>query len=113
MENVSARDVIAGMKDNFDHAKAQGVDAAIVYELSGDGGGVWTLRVVDGALSVDEGTPSSDQAAAATVRMSADDFVKVALGQMNPMQGFMSGKIKIQGDPFLAQKFQGFFKRPS
>ncbi|MCY0876532.1 MAG: SCP2 sterol-binding domain-containing protein [Firmicutes bacterium] len=112
MDQVTARDVVAGMKDNFDAAAAKGVSAVLVYELAGDGGGVWTLDVQDGTLTVDEGIPSG-KAAAATVKMAADDFVKVALGEMNPMQGFMSRKIKIQGDPFTAQQFQGFFKRPS
>jgi len=111
MSEITARDVIAGMKDHFDETAALGVTATVVYQLSGEGGGAWTLRVKDGALEVDEAI-SSDSAATATISMTAEDFVQVALGNINPMQGFMSGKIKIQGDLLLAQRFQGFFKRP-
>jgi len=112
MLQVTAQDVMTGMQDHFDPAEASGVSAVMVYQLSGEGGGVWTLEVANGQLAVDEGLPA-DKKVNATVSMSAQDFVKVALGEMNPMQGFMSGKIKIQGDPLMAQKFQKFFKRPS
>lgn len=111
MSEITARDVIAGMKDHFDEGAARGVTAAVVYQLTGEGGGTWTLRVKDGVLEVDEAI-ASDPAPSATIDMAAEDFVQVALGNMNPMQGFMSGKIKIQGDLLLAQRFQGFFKRP-
>ena len=110
MPEPTARDIFAGMKDNFDASKAAGVAAAIAYRLSGENGGAWTLRVRGGELQVDEGLPSG--AVNATVSMSADDFVRVATGGLNPMTAFMAGRIKIDGDPFIAQKFQSFFREP-
>ncbi len=108
--SVTAQDIFSGMKENFNEDAAAGVSATIAYELSGDFGGVWTLRVQDGALQVDEGLPSGN--VDATVRMDASDFVKVATGELNPMTAFMSGKIRISGDPMTAQKFQDYFRRP-
>jgi putative sterol carrier protein len=107
---TTAREVIAGMKDHFESGRAAGLTAAVAYELTGEGGGAWTLRVEKGQLQVDEGLPSG--AVSATVTMAADDFVKVAAGELNPMTAFMAGKIRIAGDPFMAQRFQTLFRQP-
>ncbi|KUO96291.1 SCP2 sterol-binding domain-containing protein [Ferroacidibacillus organovorans] len=110
MEPIDARTVFAGMKTQFDPHAAKGVNAKIVYELSGSDATMWTLSVQDGVLDVREG--KDEGRVQAVVRMSSDDFVKVALGKANPMTLFMTGKLKIDGDPFMAQKFQSFFKKP-
>ena len=44
-----------------------------------------------------------------TLRAAADDWASVVNGQLNPMQAFMSGKLKIQGDMALALKLQPMF----
>ncbi|MCY0870662.1 MAG: SCP2 sterol-binding domain-containing protein [Firmicutes bacterium] len=110
MSQIDARAVMSGMKDNFARDRAKDVSATVTYELSGEGGGVWTLTVDQGSLSVDEGEPSGS--ADATVRMSAADFVQVALGNLSAMTGFMTGRIKIEGNPLVAQKVQGLFNKP-
>lgn len=107
---ATAREVIAGMKEHFEPERAVGVTASVAYELTGDDGGAWILRVENGHLQVDESLPSGG--VSATVTMAADDFVKVATGELNPMSAFMSGRIRIAGDPFMAQRFQTFFRQP-
>ncbi len=111
LQDITAKDVISGMKTHFDTKAAEGIRAVVVYQLSGDHGGVWTIRVKDGTLEVDEGMASGT--VDATVSLTTDDFVKVALGEINPMSAFMGGKIKVDGNPFVAQKMQALFTRPS
>lgn len=106
---ATAREVMAAMKDHFESERAAGLTAAVVYDLTGEGGGAWTMRVENGQLQVDEGFPSAR--ADATVTMAADDFVRVAAGELNPMTAFMAGKIRIAGDPFMAQRFQTLFRQ--
>lgn len=110
MAEVTAQEIFAGMKENFVEDAAKNIEATVVYVLQGDGGGTWTLRVHNNELSVDEGLQDG---ANATVTMAAKEFVKIALGQGNPVSAFMTGKIKIQGDPFLVQKFLSMFKKPN
>ena len=43
-----------------------------------------------------------------TVKASAEDFFAIATGQMNPMQAFMMGKIKVT-DTNLALKMMNWF----
>jgi putative sterol carrier protein len=43
--------------------------------------------------------------------MTADDYVKMASGELNPVVAFMQGKIKLQGDMSLAMRIQEIFAR--
>ncbi len=75
--------------------KGQGVDAFIWYELSGDDGGSWTVKIHNGACEVKEGP---EPAAKTHVKMSAKTYMKVAMGKLDSRVAFMLGKIKIKGD---------------
>jgi putative sterol carrier protein len=41
--------------------------------------------------------------------MEASDYVALVNGEANPMNLFMAGKIKVEGDITLAMKFQEMF----
>jgi len=97
------------MAENFVPEKAEGVDATIQFELSGDNGGNFWLRIADGKCEAGEGTADNPKM---TLRAAADDWYAVSTGETNPMQAFMSGKIKIQGDMGLAMKLQTMFNQP-
>ena len=100
------RAIFPGMVAQFAPDKAVGIDATIAFDLSGDNGGMFWIKIADGAAETGEGNaPSPDM----TVRASADDWFAVATGALNPMQAFMTGKLKIQGDMGLAMKMQSMF----
>jgi putative sterol carrier protein len=89
------------MAERFDPAKAEGIDALIQFDLSGDNGGVYWLRLSEGRAEAGEGRIEN---ARMTLVSSADDFAAMMTGGLNPMQAFMTGKIKIKGDTGLALK---------
>lgn len=86
--------------------KAAGINAIILFDLSGDNGGQFWVKVADGSAETGEGSINDP---AMTVKAAADDWFAVATGQMNAMQAFMTGKIKILGDMGLAMKMQTIF----
>ena len=74
--------------------KAGTTKATIQFDLSGDHGGKWWVKIADG-------------------KADSGDFVKIMLGQMDGMSAFMSRKLQVKGDMGLAVKLQTLFKRPT
>lgn len=96
-------DIFAHLPENVDSSKLEGVNAKVVFDLSGDNGGAWTLSIDDGNASVAEGAAADAQA---TIKMSDSDYVAMTNGELNPMMAFMSGKIKVEGDMSTVMKLQ-------
>jgi putative sterol carrier protein len=88
-------DIFANLPENFATDKAEGIDKALVFSLSGNNGGDWTIYIGEGAVEVTEGVADDT---ASTINMDSDDFVKMMTGQLNSMMAFMSGKAKVNGD---------------
>lgn len=103
---TTAADVFNNMCQRFQSDKAGDTNAVIQFDLSGDQGGLWNVGVVDGKCRVEEGQATDPTA---TVQMSAEDYVDMTTGKLNPMNAFMMGKIKVQGDLSAVMKFQTLF----
>ena len=100
------KSLFPAMVERFIPEKADGVNATILFDLSGDNGGLFWLTVADGKVESGVGEVSSPSM---TVKAAADDWFAVSTGQMNAMQAFMTGKLKILGDMGLAMKMQTMF----
>jgi putative sterol carrier protein len=97
-------DVFDEMPARFSPEKAGNMNATLLFDLAGDGGGQWLVKIADGQLTVDEGPTGSTPTA--TVRMATADFQDMHSGKLNPMMAFMSGKVKVEGDLNTVMKFQ-------
>ena len=88
--------------------KAQGVNATIHFKFTGEEAGEWNAKIADGKVEVAQGTPAD----AATMTLTADsgDYVKIFTGELDGMQAFMQGKLKLGGDLNLAMKMMQMFK---
>lgn len=65
----------------------------------------------DGKILINGQTVSNDDAAAdCTIHMSWDDFQSLAAGRLDPMGAYMSGKMKIDGNPMDALALQPVLK---
>jgi putative sterol carrier protein len=94
------------MPSRFKPDKAQGVNAVIQYEITGEGGGSWYAAIKDGTCTVTAGTAPSP---ALTITMSGQDWLDMVGGKLSGQMAFMSGKLKLKGDMGLAMKVGGMF----
>jgi putative sterol carrier protein len=91
------------LPSRVDQSKVGGMNNSYVFAI--DGAGTWTVRVADGAVTVDEGDTGGD----CTISTSAEIFERIVAGQQNPTAAYMSGKLKVKGDMGAAMKLQKLF----
>lgn len=97
------------MPELFLPEKAQGLTVSVYYQVTGEGGGDYTCLIENGAFSLKrEAKPD----ATSVVTIGAEDWIALNEGKLDPMQAFMTGKLKGTGDLGLLQKFPKFFKKP-
>ena len=102
----TAAEIFKQMPTRFDASKAKDANFSVQFDLSGDNGGQWYVKVADGQCKTGEGSVESPTA---TIRMDATDYVKMTSGELNPMAAFMSGKVKVEGDLNSVMKLQSLF----
>src|SRR6266496_900284 len=79
-----------------------GVDAVVQFKFTGAEAGEWNATIKDGKVEVARGMPPRQP----TMTLTADsgDYVKIFTGDLDSMQAFMQGKIKLAGDLNVAMK---------
>ncbi|ABS25737.1 SCP2 sterol-binding domain-containing protein [Anaeromyxobacter sp. Fw109-5] len=81
----------------------QKINSVYEFNISGPGGGVWTVDCTSPGGKIVEGHAPN---AKCTVAATDADFLNIVNGRLNAQMAFMSGKLKIQGDMGLAMKLQ-------
>jgi len=102
------KEIFEKMPDAFLTQKAANLNATIQLELTGEGAGDWVVKIANGAIAIDEGRTEAPNL---TLTMAANDYVALSRGEVNPVNLFMAGKVKLQGDMTLAMKFPEMFDR--
>ncbi|MBI5958378.1 MAG: SCP2 sterol-binding domain-containing protein [Chloroflexi bacterium] len=102
----TVQEIFANIGQNFKPDKAEGVDAIFQFVLTGDNGGNYWIKVANKQADVHEG---ENEAPTMVVTATADDYLALVNGDLNPMMAFMQGKIKVKGEMALALKLQALF----
>ena len=100
---ANLEEIFKSMPERFQADKSEGVDMIVLFDVSGDGGGQWSVGVKDGKIDVQKAAVESPTA---SIKISSEDLKAMTSGQLNPMMAFMSGKIKVDGDLNSVMKFQ-------
>ena len=103
MADPTIQDFVSHMPTAFIPEKAAGVDAGIQLKLTGAQGGDWYVTIKDSKCEAGQGSLPSPNL---TLTAEADDFIKIFTGQLDGMQAFMQGKLKLAGDMSVAMKLQ-------
>ncbi|HKW71780.1 MAG TPA: SCP2 sterol-binding domain-containing protein [Candidatus Dormibacteraeota bacterium] len=102
--------IVDAMPEYLIPEKAGTTNATIQFDLSGDGGGKWWVKIHDQKAESGKGDPAD--APNLTLMADVNDWVKIMSGKLDGTAAFMQGKLKIKGDMGLAIKMQTLFRRP-
>jgi putative sterol carrier protein len=93
---------------NKDAAK----DANTVYQfnLSGDGGGQFAVRIKNGDCTVEEGTATAPDV---TIYAVATEYMNIVSGAYPFGLAFINGRLKVEGDLRLLIRMGKYFAPPS
>ena len=106
MSDIKA--MMARMIESFDPAAARGVNAHFQINITGDGGGVYTLKVADQKVEVLSNVVQNPTVA---IEVSAANWAAILSGELDAANAFMTGKLRISGDMSQMLKFREMFKR--
>jgi putative sterol carrier protein len=100
------QEVFDSMRGSFQPAKAKGVHARYQWELSGPQGGQWWIEVEDGVYKMGKGKIDHPNV---TFVAKDKDWVAVSNHQMGGTWAYLTGRLKIRGDPTVARKLGEIF----
>ena len=99
--------VFDGMKQAFVPEKAAGQSATVQWDVNAsDGTHSWHVKVDNGTCEVAPGAAESPRV---TLALALPDFLRFVAGQLDGMQAFMSGKLRLAGDMMFATTLQTWF----
>jgi putative sterol carrier protein len=94
-----------GMAEAVNPEKAQ--DCVIGYKLTeGDKTYMYKVTIADKKASYEKADPAG---ARVTMGLSVPDYLRLISGNLDGMQAFMGGKLKLEGDMMFAQQVAGMF----
>jgi putative sterol carrier protein len=104
---LTVKDLMAKMPGAFIPEKAPGMDAVIQFKFTGDEPGNWYAAIKDDQVVVKE---EEHENPTMTLTADSSDYVRIFTGELDGMQAFMQGKLKLAGDLNLAMKLTQMFK---
>ncbi len=106
---MTAKEFIYNLPDKVNKEAITGMETVFHFDVTGEGGGQYTLKLKDNKLVVEEGLQGE---AKCTVKASNDNLMGVIDGSVNAVMALMMGKIKIdhQGELLKYAKLFGLMK---
>ena len=99
--------VFDAMKERFAPEKAAGQSAVVQWDINApDGTHSYQFKVADGTADWKQG---ADDTPRVTLTFSLADFLRFVAGQLDGMQAFMGGKLRLTGDMMFATTLQTWF----
>jgi len=98
--------IISRLPDRFRPDLAGRTTMTVQLELTGEGGGVWWVRVADGACTTGSGPVDRPDV---VLRTTAADYVRIRRGELDPIKATMVGTMTVTGGYGRAGKFAKMF----
>ncbi|MFQ6088057.1 MAG: SCP2 sterol-binding domain-containing protein [Candidatus Methanofastidiosia archaeon] len=108
---MDLRELFEGMaKIAFDPKEAEGWNTIIQYDINGEGGGKFYLKIKDRKCKLFEG-----EAENYNLKIIADieNWFAISRGELSGQEAFFSGKLKVEGDMNELFRMQSVFRTRS
>ena len=103
---TTASAAVEGLSQVFDPAAAQGVEAVILFDLSGREPGQWTVVIHDGTCRV---MPGRTIEPTVTIAADSDVWLQIARGEKSGRDAFVAGEYQVGGDLMFMMRFGKIF----
>ncbi len=97
---------VQGLPQVFDSAATDGIDAVVLFDLSGREPGQWTVIVRDRTCRVMSGRTMEPTV---SLIMDSDVWLAIARGEKSGRDAFMNGEYKVEGDVMFMMRFGKIF----
>jgi putative sterol carrier protein len=94
------------MQTLFNPAAATGLNKIIQWDINGDEAGKWAFKVANQTCEL---IPGGVEKPDLEMSMTDKDWLAIAEGKLDPMNAFMTGKVKTKGDVMLAMRIPNLF----
>jgi ribonucleoside-diphosphate reductase beta chain len=98
--------VFQGLPMAFNSERARGLKATYRFDITGDGGGTWTVRIGDGTCEVIQGADGNSDW---RLELDADTWIDISTGELMGQEAFMLGRVTVEGDPTYGIRFDELF----
>ena len=103
-EPVPVAHFFEGMPERLIPEKAEGVEATVSYNITGKGGGKWTVTIKDGKLRLRDGILKHPRV---YIVARDKDYRDIVTGKLDGVTAVVTGKLQIEGDVgFMAELAQ-------
>ena len=103
----TVKEIFEAMPASFQKDAVQGMNVVIQFDITGEGGGKWCAAINNSELSIVETAHDKPDL---TITASAQDYIDISSGKLNPQLAFMTGRIRARGDMILAMMMPKIFK---
>ena len=94
-DQVTPGMIFQGMSMAFNPDAARGVNRTFQFDISGEGGGTWVIKVADGRFEMTEGAPATPSDS--LLETDAETWVAMSAGEMSGDEAFLLGRLSSAG----------------
>ncbi|GAC1400240.1 MAG: SCP2 sterol-binding domain-containing protein [Ktedonobacteraceae bacterium] len=94
------------MESIFNPSAAAGLNKTFQWNISGEQAGTWALKIANQTCEL---MRSAAEKPDITFNVKDTDWLAIAEGKLDPMNAFMTGKVKVTGDMMLAMRVPNLF----
>lgn len=101
---TSVADILEQMKGKFNPDAASGMENIFQFQI--DDGDDFFVAIKDGQYNIESGEHDDPSV---TMVMDTETLVGVMTGELDGMQAFMGGQLRVEGDMMLGLKLKELF----